>query len=49
LLKKNLDPTDAEIRTALEGNLCRCTGYIKIFDAVKSACSKIREAAGTGA
>lgn len=35
LLMKNPNPTDAEIRKALEGNLCRCTGYQKILDAVK--------------
>ncbi len=37
LLDKTPCPTDAEIRTALSGNLCRCTGYTKIFDAVKLA------------
>jgi len=42
LLEKNPDPNDAEIRTALEGNLCRCTGYIKIFDAVKCAAERIK-------
>lgn len=36
------DPDDAAIRSALAGNLCRCTGYIKIFDAVKSAGQAIR-------
>ena len=37
LLRKNPKPTDEEIREALSGNLCRCTGYIKIFNAVKKA------------
>ncbi len=37
LLDKNPNPTDEEIKTALEGNLCRCTGYVKIFEAVKEA------------
>ncbi|QOZ35950.1 (2Fe-2S)-binding protein [Bradyrhizobium sp. CCBAU 53421] len=36
LLKTTPHPTDAEIRHYLEGNLCRCTGYTKIFEAVKS-------------
>ncbi|HYA42934.1 MAG TPA: (2Fe-2S)-binding protein [Syntrophobacteraceae bacterium] len=36
LLDKNLNPTEAEIRTALSGNLCRCTGYQKIVEAVQS-------------
>ncbi len=35
LLDKNPDPTEAEIRAALAGNLCRCTGYTRIMDAVK--------------
>jgi carbon-monoxide dehydrogenase small subunit len=34
LLRRNPHPTDAEIREALVGNLCRCTGYIRIVDAV---------------
>jgi aerobic carbon-monoxide dehydrogenase small subunit len=35
LLGRNSDPSDAEIREALAGNLCRCTGYEKILDAVR--------------
>ena len=37
LLEHNPDPSDDEIREALSGNLCRCTGYEKIFDAVRLA------------
>jgi carbon-monoxide dehydrogenase small subunit len=37
LLEDNPQPTDDEIREALSGNLCRCTGYAKIFDAVRLA------------
>jgi len=37
LLARNPAPTDDEIREALSGNLCRCTGYAKIFDAVRLA------------
>ena len=39
LLGRSADPTDDEIRYALEGNLCRCTGYEKILDAVRLAAS----------
>jgi carbon-monoxide dehydrogenase small subunit len=39
LLEHNEDPSDDEIREALSGNLCRCTGYAKIFDAVRLAAS----------
>jgi aerobic carbon-monoxide dehydrogenase small subunit len=38
LLARNPDPTDAEIREGLAGNLCRCTGYMKIFESVVAAC-----------
>lgn len=38
LLEKIPQPDEAEIRTGLAGNLCRCTGYMKIFEAVVSAC-----------
>jgi carbon-monoxide dehydrogenase small subunit len=37
LLARVPEPTDDEIREALSGNLCRCTGYVKIFDAVRLA------------
>jgi len=37
LLARNPSPSDDEIREALSGNLCRCTGYAKIFDAVRLA------------
>jgi carbon-monoxide dehydrogenase small subunit len=37
LLAENAHPSEEEIRRALEGNLCRCTGYQKIFDAVRAA------------
>jgi aerobic carbon-monoxide dehydrogenase small subunit len=37
LLERNPHPSDDEIREALSGNLCRCTGYSKIFDAVRLA------------
>ena len=37
LLDQNPDPSEKEIRSALDGNLCRCTGYVKILDAVHLA------------
>ena len=40
LLRHNPDPGDDEIREALSGNLCRCTGYAKIFDAVRLAAER---------
>jgi carbon-monoxide dehydrogenase small subunit len=40
LLANNPDPNDDEIREALSGNLCRCTGYAKIFDAVRLAAAR---------
>jgi aerobic carbon-monoxide dehydrogenase small subunit len=43
LLDKNLYPTREEIRSGLQGNLCRCTGYVKIVDAVELAAERIRE------
>jgi carbon-monoxide dehydrogenase small subunit len=50
LLQRNPQPSDPEIREALAGNLCRCTGYEKIMDAVRSASeariSAVRTAAG---
>lgn len=40
LLDRNPHPTESEIKTALSGNLCRCTGYRQIIDAVKEAAEK---------
>ena len=40
LLERNPNPNEAEIRTGLAGNLCRCTGYMKIFESVVRACQK---------
>jgi 4-hydroxybenzoyl-CoA reductase subunit gamma len=37
LLRRNPDPNEAAIRTALSGNLCRCTGYVKIIESVQAA------------
>jgi carbon-monoxide dehydrogenase small subunit len=45
LLDENPDPSDVEIRTAIAGNLCRCTGYIKIVEAVETAAAEIRNMA----
>jgi carbon-monoxide dehydrogenase small subunit len=43
LLLRNPDPTDEQIRSALEGNLCRCTGYAKIVQAVRRAAHLLRQ------
>lgn len=40
LLSRNPNPTEADIRVGLAGNLCRCTGYMKIFESVVRACRK---------
>jgi carbon-monoxide dehydrogenase small subunit len=42
LLESNPDPTEAEIRHGLEGNLCRCTGYQNIVESVKYAANKMK-------
>jgi aerobic-type carbon monoxide dehydrogenase small subunit (CoxS/CutS family) len=42
LLAANPAPTRAEVRAALAGNLCRCTGYVKILEAVEGAAAKLR-------
>jgi carbon-monoxide dehydrogenase small subunit len=42
LLKRNPNPTEAEIRKALAGNLCMCTGYVQIVDAVKEAAKGLK-------
>jgi aerobic carbon-monoxide dehydrogenase small subunit len=50
LLERNPNPTEEEIRTAISGNLCRCTGYMNIVKAIKSAAGQAQQepvAAGT--
>ena len=42
-LESNPDPTETEIRRAISGNLCRCTGYVNIIKAYQSAAAKLRE------
>src|SRR5262249_14888753 len=42
LLARNPQPTEGEIREGLSGNLCRCTGYTKIFESVVEACRGLR-------
>jgi carbon-monoxide dehydrogenase small subunit len=49
LLASNADPTDEEIRHAIEGNLCRCTGYQNIVIAIRAAAATMRESAMTPA
>src|SRR5665213_2812460 len=43
LLRRNPDPTDAQIRAGISGNLCRCTGYENIVNAVRAAAQTLRE------
>ncbi|KAA3610802.1 MAG: (2Fe-2S)-binding protein [Planctomycetota bacterium] len=43
LLRSKADPSRQEIREALSGNLCRCTGFVKILDAVEQSAAKHRE------
>ena len=42
LLQRNPNPTDEEIRRGIEGNLCRCTGYQHIINAIRSAAKKMK-------
>ena len=41
LLRRNPSPSESEIRAALGGNLCRCTGYVKIVESVQCACAAV--------
>jgi carbon-monoxide dehydrogenase small subunit len=45
LLDRNPEPTDDEIRWAISGNLCRCTGYVNIVKAIQTAASEVRSSA----
>jgi carbon-monoxide dehydrogenase small subunit len=49
LLRENPDPSEAEIRAGLSGNLCRCTGYQNIVRAVRAAAGEVAAANGNGA
>ena len=48
-LEENPDPTEAEIREAISGNLCRCTGYVNIVRSIEYAAAKLREGAAAPA
>lgn len=43
LLDRNPEPTDYEVREAIQGNLCRCTGYVQIIESVQAAARKMKE------
>ena len=43
LLAKNPNPTEEEVKTAIAGNLCRCTGYVRIVDAILTAADTMKE------
>ena len=43
LLDKNTHPTEQEVREAIEGNLCRCTGYAKIVEAILAAAEEMEQ------
>ena len=45
LLERNPDPTEDEIRWAISGNLCRCTGYVNIVKAIQAAAGEVRSSA----
>jgi carbon-monoxide dehydrogenase small subunit len=47
LLRTNPNPTEAEVREGLEGNLCRCTGYVNIVRSVLAAAAVLRDGAGS--
>lgn len=49
LLSHNPDPSRDDIATAIAGNLCRCTGFIKIYDAIEAAAEELRSKAGVEA
>jgi len=48
LLDRTPNPTHDQIRKALSGNLCRCTGYLQIFDSVEAAIEEIGERRRSG-
>ena len=48
LLRENPEPSNDEIKNALDGNLCRCTGYVKIIEGVQLAAKRLRETQDNG-
>jgi len=48
LLDRNPSPSEREIQEAISGNLCRCTGYVKIIEAIEAAACSMRQASGEG-
>lgn len=48
LLDENPDPTDEEIRRGISGNLCRCTGYVKIIQSIREAAKLMRKSPDCG-
>ena len=49
LLLREPDPSEAQIREALSGNICRCTGYVKIIESVQAAAAAMAQTAGEAA
>jgi len=49
LLQRNPNPTEDEIRRGIEGNLCRCTGYVNVVKSIKAAAKNMQENVGKGA
>ncbi len=47
LLGQNADPSEAEIREGISGNLCRCTGYVNIVKSIQQAAAEMQAAAAT--
>ena len=43
LLQENITPTEEEVKKAMDGNLCRCTGYVKIIEAVQLAAKRLQK------
>jgi carbon-monoxide dehydrogenase small subunit len=45
LIERNADPSDEDVRWAISGNVCRCTGYMNIVKAIQTAAAETRDAA----